>query len=515
MKLSVNGKTVAVPPSDLGLTFDSAVTVDAVRSSRFNPLDLIFAHGVPTQVRSTVNAQALNNYVAALGQRYEQDVTEPSITFVGVTAQVVNGSAGQTIDQIGTQAAILSRYPTADTIVVPTQTRNPTVSNTDAQSFADGSAHTAVAEPIVVKAGTESATANPTDIAMSLNYQVRDGRLQPVVDGAMLHERVVNQLKAVDKRAVDASWDVSTGVPVVKPAKPGYGVTDENVASSVAGVLDKTGVDRTVTVALGPIQPRLTTEAAQALGITEKMGSFTQRFPYADYRFHNINEASKKINKSLILPGAVFSMNDTVGERTAANGFVKGPVVGEGGKLHEDFGGGVSTAATTVWTAAFYSGLESVEHGSHLIWISRYQPGLEATVAWGQLDLKLRNNTSTGVYITTVMKGQSLKVSIWGKKQYDSIKAVSGKRTNVTKYAVATDSSAACFPQAGVDGFDIQVTREFIKGGAVVNREPFNTHYIPAPNVVCVPAPKAKSPSQASGAGSTASQSTSQSPVSH
>ncbi len=37
----------------------------------------------------------------------------------------------------------------------------------------------------------------------------------------------------------------------------------------------------------------------------------------------------------------------------------------------------------------------------HSLYISRYQPGLEATVAWGLLDLKFANNTGNGVLITT------------------------------------------------------------------------------------------------------------------
>lgn len=76
-------------------------------------------------------------------------------------------------------------------------------------------------------------------------------------------------------------------------------------------------------------------------------------------------------------------MNDTVAERTVENGYAEGVVVGEGGVLTKDMGGGVSAATTATWTAAFFAGLEKVEQHAHSIYISRYTPGLEATVWWG------------------------------------------------------------------------------------------------------------------------------------
>ena len=118
----------------------------------------------------------------------------------------------------------------------------------------------------------------------------------------------------------------------------------------------------------------------------------------------NIGQAARSINGTLLLPGETFSLNKTLGERTVANGYTKGFVVGPGGVFKEDLGGGVSTSATTTWTAAFYAGLQRVHTQAHSIWISRYRAGLEATVAWGSFDMSFKNDTPHAVYITTVMK---------------------------------------------------------------------------------------------------------------
>ncbi len=59
-----------------------------------------------------------------------------------------------------------------------------------------------------------------------------------------------------------------------------------------------------------------------------------------------------------------------------------GTIIGPGGVFEEALGGGVSAATTAVWTAAFFAGMERVSTRAHSVYISRYQLGLEATVAW-------------------------------------------------------------------------------------------------------------------------------------
>lgn len=488
MTVKVVDHTSKIDPADLGLGVDIEATVDSVRTHRLNPFEVtrsLFGGGEQSVVLR-IDEDRLNGQIASLAASYDRPVVQPEITYDGTTPQVNNGEMGTLVNREAAAAALAAGYSgIGREVELPVGSQSPAISASDVQSVAAGAAQTAVGQPVTVRVGNVTARAEPEDLAASLSFQLRDGQLRPVVNGAELHARLTDQLKSVDARAVDASWDVSSGAPVVTPSQDGNGVTDDNVASSVAAILDKSGDDRSATLELGPLKPNVTTEDAQGLGITEKISSFTQKFPYAPYRVQNIGLAAKKINKTLLRPGDTFSMNDIVGERTKANGFTKGYVVGEGGRLAEDYGGGVSTATTTVWTAAFYGGLEKQELGAHTIWISRYRPGLEATVAWGQLDLKFRNNSPNGVYITTKMTNESVAVTMWGKKQFDSVKAESGPKANLAPFTVQQDASDACVPQGGVPGFDIKVDRVFFRDGSEVNRESLYTHYIPAAQVSC------------------------------
>ena len=170
-------------------------------------------------------------------------------------------------------------------------------------------------------------------------------------------------------------------------------------------------------------------------------------------------------------------MNDTVGERTKANGYTEGLVVGAGNSLEKEMGGGVSTATTAMWTAAFFAGLEKVEQGAHTLYIPRYTPGLEATVAWGRLDLKFRNDTGHPILIRSEATDHSVTMTIYGTKVYDRID--SKIRDSRFRSGSGNCSSAAGGP------FDVSVDRIFIKDGAPVKTETFTTHYEASLGVKC------------------------------
>lgn len=489
LSVKVLDTTTELEPSALGLSVNIPLTVDSVMTSRINPVDTVrgFLGGGERPLVRSVDQPLLDQKLDELAAKYSRSSQEPEITYVGTTPELTEPVVGASIDHEAAAETIVGSYlRTPEQIDLPLVQNPPSVSLEQVEGVLSGAATQAVSAPITVRASDVEAIVDPTEIAAALKFQVADGSLKPVVDGSLIHDALAPELKKVDTPARDATWDVSGGTPVLVPAQIGNGVTDDHISEAITAAIGESGDARIVDMKLGTIEPTLTTTAAAALNVTEKISAFKQDFSYAAYRVQNIGGAAKKINKTLLLPGETFSMNDTVGERTKANGFTTGFIVGEGGRFAEDFGGGVSTAATALWTAAFYGGLESVEHGSHLFWISRYQPGLEATVAWGQLDLRFRNNTPGGVFITSKMTNQSIKFTMWGTKQYDKVKAVSGKKENVTAFSKETVSGPNCIPQNGVRGFGIWVDRVMSKKDQEDVTERFYTSYIPAAAVTCV-----------------------------
>ena len=129
-------------------------------------------------------------------------------------------------------------------------------------------------------------------------------------------------------------------------------------------------------------QPRLTTEEAQKLRITELFSEFTTNYPCCAPRVTNIKRAATLLDGTIILPGKVFSLNGALGKRTKAKGFVSAPQIFNG-RFEDAVGGGISQVATTLFNAAFFSGIKLVAHQPHQSNISRYPMGREATV-WGR-----------------------------------------------------------------------------------------------------------------------------------
>jgi vancomycin resistance protein YoaR len=488
--LIAGDQSFRVSPKELGLRVRLPATVDQAIGRTWNPTQAWsdrFGERELTPIVA-VDDTLLDAEIATLARAIDTVPTEPTLSVSGGKPTLTPGVPGVQLDQAETRALLLDRLlaPRED-LELPLTTVSPQVTDEAAQR-ARALAKNAIAEPVTVRAGGVTATIPASAIVKALSFTREGGEVVPVLDGAVLHESIADQLAEVETPGRDATFKITKGVPIVVPSLVGRGIEDGELATAVAGVLGETGDARDVTVSFGVREPELTTEEAQQLGVTEKLSTFTQNFPYAAYRVQNIGQAAEYINGTLLMPGEVFSMNEIIKERTPENGYTRGFVIGPGGIFEEQQGGGVSASATAMWTAAFFAGMEQVSTRAHSIYISRYQPGLEATVAWGLFDMQFRNNTPNAVFITTKMSNTSLKVTFWGTRVYDEIKAEFGPKTNIRSYSVIEKKRKVkdgCLEQSGVDGFNIDVDRVFYNDGTEVKRETFSTSYRPAPQVKC------------------------------
>lgn len=487
LEISVGDQVFEVRPRAAGITLDAQATVAQATNSGFNPLrvvtDLIGSHDIEPVI--TVDQSALTDSVASIADVVNLNPIEPKLSVTKNKITLAQGSDGLEVDQEALSAQLISAVTqTRSTITAPLKVTPPRVSTTDALN-AEKLAEQAVANPVNVSVGEITATIPPETIARALSFTTQGSQLSPELDGAILHASIANQLKRAEQPGRNASFKIVNGSPVVVPSVVGSGVSDGELATAVLGVLSAPENDRNVSVPLGTRDPELTTAEAQQLGINDKLSSFTQKFVYAPYRVTNIGQAAEYVNNKILMPGETFSMNDTIKERTVKNGYTVGTIIGPGGVFEDALGGGVSAATTAVWTAAFFAGMERTDTRAHSLYISRYQPGLEATVAWGVFDMKFTNDSPNAVLIKTKMTNSSMKVTFWGTRQYDSIEADFGERVNIKQPKKIVMTNKQCTPQAGIEGFTITVDRVFINNGEEVIREPMTTIYNAGPNVVC------------------------------
>ncbi len=144
------------------------------------------------------------------------------------------------------------------------------------------------------------------------------------------------------------------------------------------------------------------------------LGHFTTTYGNdADHkaRASNVELAAEAIDHEVIAPGATFSFNDAVGERTAAFGFAKATVLRDG-MLAEGTGGGTCQVASTLHAAALLAGLEIVHRAPHSRPSAYIRMGLDATVVFGTIDLKIKNPGTEPVTIVVHRGKGTLDVAL-------------------------------------------------------------------------------------------------------
>jgi vancomycin resistance protein YoaR len=478
---------IELRPAAAGITLDAAATVEQGMNRGWNPFSMITDLFGSREIAPVlaIDDAALSEQVSSLADAADLIPVEPTLRVTPKRVVLSPGKDGLQVDKAALADLLVDAVPLPrEPVIAPIETTPPQVS---AQSAAQAQAlaQTAVSAPVLVSAGGINVPIPPAEIARALSFSQQGNQLAPQLDGAILHSAIAPALKTVEKPGRNATFKIRKGKPVVVPSVVGSGVEDNDLATAVLGVLGDPNPNRSVVVRMGVRDPELTTADARALGIKEKISSFTQNFPYAAYRTTNIGQAAKYVNGTLLMPGETFSMNDTIKERTVANGYTVGIVIGPGGVFEDALGGGVSAATTAVWTAAFFAGMEKTDTRAHSLYISRYQPGLEATVAWGVFDMKFTNTTPNAVFITTKMTNTSMRVDFWGTKEYDEIRAEFGERTGIRQPQKIVNRTKKCSPQAGIQGFTITVNRVFIKDGIEVKREPMTTVYRAGPEIIC------------------------------
>jgi vancomycin resistance protein YoaR len=129
-------------------------------------------------------------------------------------------------------------------------------------------------------------------------------------------------------------------------------------------------------------------------------------------RITNIHRIADLVRGAVVPPGGSFSINDHVGQRTAAKGFVEAGAIRNGEHVSE-IGGGVSQFATTMFNAAYFAGLQIDESQAHSEWFDRYPRGREATMGFPAPDLAFTNDTPFGIMIWTSYTDETLTVTLY------------------------------------------------------------------------------------------------------
>lgn len=200
----------------------------------------------------------------------------------------------------------------------------------------------------------------------------------------------------------------------------------------------------TMRIPLTVTPPGMTQGRLQSLLFADVLGECSTNIGGTEYRLNNVQVAAKAMDGIILMPGEVFSYNDTLGARTTANGYLPAPAY-IGGKTVDDVGGGICQNSSTLYLAVLRANLEVVERTNHMYTVGYVPDGLDATVAYNAIDFKFRNSTPHPIRIEARVSGRTMIVKLHGTDTEHVTVKMETKTLTTTPYQVTykPDSTVA------------------------------------------------------------------------
>ncbi len=350
--------------------------------------------------------------------------------------------------------------------------------------------YTIEGDQLIIKAGSDGVGVDENSLMGEILERIRQGNYED----SLVEELVTTKTPDVD---IDKIYK-----EVVCEAKDATSYVDENgetiFNSDVVGKKFNLEAARTEisnggntwNIKLKLTQPKVTLVELKAPYCPDLLSETTTSFDAGNKtRAANIKNAAKRINTFgsfedgyVLQPGEIFSYNDTVGERTEANGFSVATVYTNTGTTN-DVGGGICQVSSAIFSAAFKADLEITQRTNHMYKVHYWTtPGEDATVNWGTLDFKFQNSKSYPIKVKMIYKNSNSKYDgkatitcqIWGtddgyRCEFDNKTIKMVRTTVVERKATATKPRGKI--EWGDPGLTIEIWKVRYKDDKKISKE--------------------------------------------
>ncbi|WP_169514104.1 VanW family protein [Jonesia quinghaiensis] len=487
-ELTAEDLRASFDPTEAGITLDADATVEELIGFSMAPQRLL-AHltgGDEVEPQLIIDDSAFAEALEAAAVDLEEEPVNGTVSFSGGEAIASTAEDGRGIDVEQAKASILDAIVTENRpIALPVVSKEPEITQeiTD-QYFAQAQEMTV--GPITVEVAETSVEIPVKDFTKTISVKAESAGLDFVFDGEKLASEVLERTSGLLTEAEDAHFEFENGKPIIVPGKAGTRIDSEQLATNVKQAATQPIGERTAEVALVESAPQDSVEALEALGVKEKVATFSTPITNDYLRTENLKVAAKRITGYLVKPGEEFDLLEVIGPVTVANGYHAAGVVVNG--IHtEGVGGGLSQVATTTYNTGFFAGMTDIAHRPHSYWFERYPAGRESTIFVGSIDMIWRNDSPHGVLMRSYVADGKLTVEAWSTETY-KVETTTSPRSNVVAATMTTMTAANCEPQPiGSPGFTVTVTRKVteIESGEVVIDEANTWRYKPDNGVTC------------------------------
>jgi vancomycin resistance protein YoaR len=507
--VTYRGKTWPFTSEDLSASFDYPALVkramDVGRTSGLvgNLTQRVVAWFSPVALPApaTADPSKLDAALDTVTSAIDEPPKDATVALDGSTWSVKPAKSGMMTERDLLSRQLLAAF-TSTHREVPATVRiaQAEISEQTAKS-AKRSAESMIAESATILWGTKSWQISPAELRRMIAFRKvapastgASWTLEPYVAPKMASKIITPKLgNKVGHPARDARFKTHNGEVTVVPARVGVGPDIDTLASALtAAMKSPAGQKRIAQLHTRKTNPKLTTAAARAMNINDRISTFSTEYVASNKpRVNNIHTLGDALDGELVAPGATFSFNKAVGERTAAKGYQEAPAIVDG-KLVPQLGGGICQVGTTLFNTVFFSGLPVVERHNHSFYISHYPKGRDATVSWGGPDLKFKNTTKHWLLLSVSYTSGSITMSLYGTDPGYTVAYKTGRFTNEKPFETQKvkdpklRKGKEVVDDPGENGMTCVVTRTVKKDGELISTDVFKSVYRPKVEVLRV-----------------------------
>lgn len=319
-------------------------------------------------------------------------------------------------------------------------------------------------------------------MAARLSPTPTDISVEVTIDEDTLEDAVGGLAEIVDRDPVDADITVVGDQVKIIPGEVGRSLDVEATMQAIREAL----VDPTASKVAAVVATRKPSVTAEDLAHIEVvLGEYSTPYnPNRRDRTHNLKLAAAKLNETVLQPGEEFSFNETVGERAVEAGWREAPIF-INGEVRPSTGGGICQIASTTYNAALLANLDMIERHHHSRPVDYVPIGRDATVYWGQYDLRFRNNLKHPILLLATVGPSQVTIRVLGSREDDADVEIT--RVGLTRVPYDTkeiedpelEEGKREVEKKGRDGWRVTVYRKATRNGEVIRDEKLHTDYYP------------------------------------
>lgn len=308
-------------------------------------------------------------------------------------------------------------------------------------------------------------------------------KLEPYYNMNKVESKIEELSNMINKPAINAKIERKNGGFVISKEVLGVELEKEILKDSIITAIRNFNNDL-INIQVKNIQPEIIEENLR--GIRDLIGqSFTAFNSQDKGRTENIRIAVNVINNTVLMPGEEFSFNDRTGPRSEEAGYKEASVI-VNGEFVTGIGGGICQVSTTLYQAVVRSDLEITERRNHGLPVGYVPMGQDATLAYGYIDLKFKNNKDYPIYIESFIKGEQVYVKLYSNKTDNVYIDLTSEVVEVVepKMQIKKDSNMYLgerkISKSGKKGYRVVTYKVYLKGGRELKREVISKDYYPS-----------------------------------